>query len=87
MVGLGVLADVERCQLQTESRQGAQRPGDLAGRDELAAVSGQRSIDEPKVVQQRAGTEVVASGLVQGAGGEPGPGVCQLSAMQRSFSR
>ena len=64
MVGVGVLAHVERREVQPEGRQRAHRLLEASARDELAAVQQQRVAHEHEVGEQLGGADVVAPGLV-----------------------
>ncbi len=64
MVGVGVLADVHGGELETESGQRADGAGEAAVGEEAAAVLAQGGLDEPQVVQELRGAEVVAALLV-----------------------
>ena len=89
MVGVGVLADVQRGQVQAERGDRAdRRASSRPSADELAAVREQRVAHDGQVVEQLGGVEVVAARLVRAAAGDACAGVDAASArMQVSFSR
>ena len=64
MVGVGVLAHVERREVQPEGRQRAHGLLEAPARDQLAAVQQQRVAHEREVGEQLGGADVVAPGLV-----------------------
>ena len=64
MVGVGVLAHVERGEVQPEGRERAHRLLEAPARDQLAAVQQQRVAHEREVGEQLGGADVVAPGLV-----------------------
>ena len=68
MVGVGVLAHVERGEVQPEGRQRADRLLEAPARDQLAAVQQQRVAHQREVGEQLGGADVVAPGLVAARG-------------------
>ena len=80
VVGVGVLAHVERREVQPEGRQRAHRLLQAPARDQLAAVQQQRVAHEHEVGEQLGGADVVAPGLVAAAAGQARAGVEQLLA-------
>ena len=87
-MGVGVLADVQRGQVQAERGHRADRRGQPADRGELPGVAGQRGAHQLQVGDQLVGAEVVAAGHVRGAAA---PAACRvlasLALMQRTLSR
>ena len=81
MLGVGVLADVHRREVQAERRERAHRALERAAGDELAAVREQRVAHEHQVGEQLARAEVVAARLVRAALGDA------LRACSSSFTR
>ena len=80
MVGVGVLAHVERREVQPERRQRADRLLEAPARDQLAAVQQQRVAHEREVGEQLGGADVVAPGLVAAPAGQARARVEQLLA-------
>ncbi len=78
VVGVGVLADVHRRQVQAEGGEGADGPLEAPVGDEPAAVGAQRVLDELEVGEELGGAQVVAALLVRGALGEALAGVEEL---------
>ena len=76
MVRAGVLADVEGRQRQAEHRHRAHRAGHRPGRDQAAAVGGQRGADQLQVGQQLAGGPIVPARLVGTVLATAGRGCC-----------
>ena len=64
MVGVGVLAHVERGEVQPEGRERAHGLLEAPARDQLAAVQQQRVAHQREVGEQLGGADVVAPGLV-----------------------
>ena len=80
MVGVGVLAHVERREVQPEGRQRAHGLLEAPARDQLAAVQQQRVAHQREVGEQLGGADVVAPGLVAAARRQPRARVEQLLA-------
>ena len=80
VVGVGVLAHVERREVQPEGGERAHGLLQAPARDQLAAVHQQRVAHQREVGQQLGGADVVAPGLVAAARGQARAGVEQLLA-------
>ncbi len=78
VVGVGVLADVHRGELEAEGGQRADRAVHPAVGEQSAAVLAQRGLDQREVGQQLAGAQVVVALLVRDAPGQARLGVLQL---------
>ena len=78
MVRVGVLADVERGQVQAEARQRAHRPFEPPVGDQLAAVLDQGRAHQFELGQQIRSAHVVAPRLVPPAARKPAPRVHEL---------
>ena len=78
MVGIGVLADVERRELEPEGGDRPDDAGERPGRGELAGIAGQRCAHEFEVGDQFGRSAIVATGHSWGAGREAGSGVREL---------
>lgn len=78
VVGVRVLAYVHGGELEAEGGQRADGAGEAPVGEEAAAVLAQGALDDPQVVEELAGAEVVAARDVRGALGEALLGVLQL---------
>ncbi len=78
MVRIGVLAHVERGQVQAEGRQGPHRALQAAAGDQGAAVLDERVAHQPQLREQLTAAHVVAPLLVRAAGREPTASVHEL---------
>ena len=79
-MGVGVLAHVERREVQPERRQRPDGLLEASTCDQLAAVQQQRVAHEHQVGEQLGGADVVAPGLVAAPLGHARAGVEQLLA-------
>ena len=78
VVGVGVLAHVERRELDAEGRQRARSPLEPAAGDQLAAVQDERLADELELGHQLRPARVVPPRLVRAVFGEAPPRVHKL---------
>src|SRR4051812_18735177 len=86
VVSIGVLADVERCQVQAERSDRADQPIHPTSRSKLTAMSCQRVTHHRQVVEQLGRAEVVVTGLVLSAGSDAtasvGQSLCDAPALE-----
>jgi hypothetical protein len=78
VVGVGVLAHVERREMQAEGGERAHRPLEAPARDQLPAVGQERLAHQLELRQQLGRADVVAARLARPAGGEPPARVHEL---------
>ena len=84
---VGVLAHVQRREVQAERGQGAHRPLQAAVRDQGAAVRHERVAHQPQLGEQLAGAGVVAALLVRPPAASRRRVFTSFCWMQVSFSR